>query len=186
MFTPFAVPAGVEQASPYAALALILVAGAAICAALDGWPARTALWVGLAGCLTGIGWLTIGETVAASNPGRTTVNLTVFQEIARAWETGSPHAWLNVIGNVAMFAPLGAILAALVNRGPLARVVMATVLAAGLSAAIEVFQFGWGRVADVDDVLLNTAGALGGALVVAAVVWVKGRVSGRRGRGVAV
>jgi glycopeptide antibiotics resistance protein len=42
--------------------------------------------------------------------------------------------------------------------------------AAGLSVLVEVTQYAVGRAADIDDVLLNTAGALIGALVARIVV----------------
>lgn len=71
----------------------------------------------------------------------------------------------NLIGNVAMFVPLGFLsvfaLGLTVSR--------ATGLSAALSLAIETVQFLLGnRWSDIDDLLLNTVGGLAGALAATA------------------
>ena len=66
----------------------------------------------------------------------------------------------NVVGNVAMFIPVGWLLAVFVGRR---RVLKAVVASVGLSTAIEVAQLFVGRFSDIDDVILNTTGALLGA-----------------------
>lgn len=66
----------------------------------------------------------------------------------------------NVVGNLAMFVPLGWLLALVVRRRPL---VVAAAVGFGLSLTIEVVQALIGRVADIDDVILNGSGAVLGA-----------------------
>ena len=68
-----------------------------------------------------------------------------------------------MIGNVVLFAPLGAVLRA---RG--AELGQATVRGLALSLAIELTQLGIpGRTTSVDDVLLNTLGVVVGYLLAA-------------------
>lgn len=175
------VPEAAEAASPYAFIAAALVLVAAVLGSMRGTGARVLLWLALLGCLAGIGWLTIGASTSFSNSGTSGVNLTLFQEIERALHSNSRIAWLNLIGNLAMFAPLGALLVALMRRLAVwVRVLVATMVAAALSAGIEYTQLALGRVADIDDILLNTVGALGGALVAAVVIGTVGAVRRRR------
>ena len=87
-------------------------------------------------------------------------------------------AWLNLAGNVAMFAPLGFLL-------PLAtrlRRLGATLACAAYSVFLELAQLALGRNLDVDDVWLNTTGGLLGAALAVAVLARWGRL-GDRGRG---
>lgn len=84
------------------------------------------------------------------------------------------RALLQAVFNVILFAPLGFFLRVLLRRG----VVLATVMGCGVSALIELTQLTgvWGtyrcayRVFDVDDLMLNTAGALLGSLAAIPVV----------------
>ena len=69
---------------------------------------------------------------------------------------------VNLVGNVVCFVPLGALLAAVLRRGTLA----ATAAGTAFCAVVEAVQYGLGRTADVDDVLLNGVGVALGALVV--------------------
>jgi glycopeptide antibiotics resistance protein len=70
---------------------------------------------------------------------------------------------LGVIGNVVLFAPLGAVLRV---RGVGLR--RTAVLGLVLSTAIELTQLGVpGRTTSVDDVLLNTLGIVAGSLLAA-------------------
>ena len=103
------------------------------------------------------------------------VNLSPFAFVDQLTSTlgqGSPlrnAALLQAGFNVVLFLPLGAFLRLLARRG----VVVATGAGLGVSALIEVTQLTgvWGlfpcayRVFDVDDLILNTAGALLGSLV---------------------
>lgn len=87
---------------------------------------------------------------------------------------------VNILGNVSMFVPLGwltTVLALHAARISLAHGLASGALAGlGLSLAIEVLQYFLGRASDVDDVLLNSAGALLGGTIGAALG------SARRGR----
>lgn len=175
------VPEAAEAASPYAFIALVLVLVASVLGAMRGTGARVLLWGALVACLTAIAWLTVGASGSLTNAGSAGVNLTLFQEIERAFRSDSRIAWLNLIGNLAMFAPLGAVLVALMRRlHVVLRVVVATFIAGLLSGAIETAQLVLGRVADIDDVLLNTLGAFGGAVVAAVIIGVANAVRRRR------
>lgn len=79
----------------------------------------------------------------------------------RAQLTGD-HALgvFNVLGNVAMFVPLGWLGVLVAERY---RFLAAVIAGVGLSAAIEVVQSFVGRIADIDDVILNGAGGVLGA-----------------------
>ncbi|MGZ4499066.1 MAG: VanZ family protein [Nocardioidaceae bacterium] len=79
---------------------------------------------------------------------------------------------VNILGNIVVFVPLGWLTAVLVLYAPsvgelrgLRRGALAGLV---LSLTIEMSQYFLGRAADVDDVLLNTAGAVLGATIGAA------------------
>jgi glycopeptide antibiotics resistance protein len=95
-----------------------------------------------------------------------TVQLTPLATIRLQLEGLSPElVVVNVLGNVAVFVPVGFFAAiALTDRHP-RPVLAATGLGAALSLLCEVLQWTSGaRSADVDDLLLNTVGAAVGAL----------------------
>ncbi|HEX8498149.1 MAG TPA: VanZ family protein [Actinomycetales bacterium] len=72
----------------------------------------------------------------------------------------------NIVGNVALFVPLG-----LLGAPALGWRSRRVVAGAGLlSVAIELSQMTTGRTADIDDVLLNTLGAVIGAVVTATMI----------------
>lgn len=73
----------------------------------------------------------------------------------------------NVLGNIVMFVPLGWLLAIAATRR---RLLLPIATGIGLSMAIEVTQAFIGRAPDIDDVLLNGAGAAAGALITALIV----------------
>ncbi|MDR1833489.1 MAG: VanZ family protein [Propionibacteriaceae bacterium] len=91
------------------------------------------------------------------------------------------RALLQVVFNVFLFMPLGGFLRLLARRG----VVLATAIGLVISALIETTQLTgiWGlypcpyRTFDVDDILLNTGGALIGSLLALPILWLLG--SGR-------
>lgn len=88
--------------------------------------------------------------------------------------TITSRATLQVVLNVALFVPFGMIARRYWNRGP----VVSILLGMGLSLLIEATQLTgvWGlyecsyRVADVDDVIANTAGAAIGVLLAPALL----------------
>ena len=129
-----------------------------------GWAALAALTI------TWVLWL-------ALRPGRAvdTLNLTPLYGSMRALRcllnacpaaAGSARLlFVNVLGNVAVFVPIGLSLAGALGPGSRVRQVWgALALGAGLSLVIELAQLGIpGRATDVDDLLFNTMGAALGA-----------------------
>lgn len=85
--------------------------------------------------------------------------LVPLQEITRTFKTGLDIQWLLLLGNVVMFMPLG-FFPALLWRGW--RWWKSLLVGCCASFAIEFTQFFIGRFTDIDDVILNTTGALVG------------------------
>jgi len=88
-----------------------------------------------------------------------TLNIIPFNSIIAGIRRGGWLFRVNVLGNILAFVPFGLLLPSWLSRFRSAtNVVLA---GAALSIAIELLQW-WGgtRVADVDDVILNTLGAL--------------------------
>ncbi|RJX39947.1 VanZ family protein [Paenibacillus pinisoli] len=87
-------------------------------------------------------------------------NLVLFQEISRSLQSFSSHDRYNLIGNVAIFMPLGILLGMMFARNKLAgmKVLLCAFL---LSLCLETAQllFMIGQF-DVDDLLLNTIGGM--------------------------
>lgn len=109
-------------------------------------------------------------TLLLSNPDAVdarALNLVPFREISRALRSEEAgYGVVNLWGNVLVFVPVG-MLALLAMRATVQRAGGKALAAGiGLSVAIEAAQYGIGRSADVDDVILN---ALGIALGVAGV-----------------
>ncbi|WP_084038827.1 VanZ family protein [Demequina sp. NBRC 110053] len=144
-------------------------------------PARTALlWLALVATVAVIAWLTVVPELRAGGTGSTGgVNLVPGTEIDRGLHSGAGGPRLNLVGNVIMFVPLGALVALLVRAGFFTRVLVATVIGALLSVGIEATQYAVGRVADVDDVILNAAGAFAGGVVAASLAAASSRSRSR-------
>lgn len=85
--------------------------------------------------------------------------LTPFQEIVRAWRTGLDFLWFMLWGNILMFLPLGFFPALLWRDWKWWKSLLVGFC---VSFTIELVQFFIGRYTDIDDVLLNTTGALAG------------------------
>lgn len=84
---------------------------------------------------------------------------------------------VNVLGNMALFFPLGLTLAGALGGSRRRRFAMAVGSAAALSVSIELVQLGLpSRTTDVDDVIFNTLGAAVGA---ATFLVLEGRFRGR-------
>ena len=83
--------------------------------------------------------------------------LTPLQEIRRALESMSYWLMFMLLGNIAMFVPIG-FFPALLWRGW--RWWKALLLGLLTSCTIESIQFFIGRSTDIDDVILNTTGAV--------------------------
>ncbi|WP_062465210.1 VanZ family protein [Demequina soli] len=170
-----------ESVLPIALVGGVLVLVAWGLGAIFGHGRRTALWAAMLTCLAVILWVTIGLTVVTHTGGSGGVNLTPGQEIRRALDTGAGGPRLNLVGNILLFVPLGTVAALMTRRGFVLRVLTGTALGFALSAAIESTQHLLGRVADVDDVILNTLGAFVGAFA-AALLLALGVGSGRSER----
>lgn len=84
-----------------------------------------------------------------------TLQLTPFQEIRRAFR--GPWVMFLMLANIGIFVPAGFLPALLWRRPRWWKSLLAGFCA---SCTIEFIQFFIGRSTDVDDVLLNTAGAL--------------------------
>ena len=85
--------------------------------------------------------------------------LTPFQEINRALRHMSYWLLFMLLGNIVMFMPVGFFPALLWRRW---RWWKSLLLGFSSSVTIEFIQFFIGRSTDIDDVILNTAGALAG------------------------
>ncbi|HEX6288405.1 MAG TPA: VanZ family protein [Herpetosiphonaceae bacterium] len=86
------------------------------------------------------------------------VNLIPFKSILAGIRRGGWLLNVNVLGNIAAFAPLGLLVPAVSRRASASGIVLCGLLT---STSIEVAQwFLARRVADVDDIILNVVGAL--------------------------
>ena len=85
--------------------------------------------------------------------------LTPFEEISRALNRRSYWLMFMLLGNIIMFMPIGFFPALLWRRWRWWKSLLAGLLS---SCAIEFTQFFIGRSTDIDDVILNTFGALAG------------------------
>lgn len=147
----------------YAPVAVAVLGGSLVVGAAAQGRARWLVWLALAASVGVILWLTL--VLVFGDGGGTGLNLTPFQEIRRALEGHGGAQNVNLVGNVLMFVPIGALVAWLARRW---RVLAATVAGGALSLGIELTQLSLGRVGDIDDIILNTAGALLGGILAAA------------------
>lgn len=93
-----------------------------------------------------------------------------FYTIARFIRRGGWPFVVNILGNLAAFVPLGFLLPLLRNRPTSYRWI--ALAGAGLSLTIEVLQLvSARRIFDVDDVILNTLGAVIGLALLRAARW---------------
>lgn len=86
----------------------------------------------------------------------TNVNLIPFRAFRSYWVSAIVR---NVCGNLAMFMPLGFLSSALFRNGTWKR---ALCIGLGMSLFIEFAQYFIMRASDIDDIILNTTGALCG------------------------
>jgi VanZ family protein len=119
----------------------------------------------LAAYALGLAWWTI----LLANPAQTAerhVNLVPFREIARSLSVlETRYGLLNLWGNVVAFVPVGVFGLLALRRGSRRAWLIALGAGTALSVVLEVAQYGVGRSADVDDVILNGIGVgLGVAL----------------------
>ncbi|MDE0571893.1 VanZ family protein [Demequina sp. B12] len=167
-------------ASPELAVALVAALVVLVLGVMRGRAARLALWMAVAFNVAAIVGVTLLLPGAAGESGTRYANLTPLQEIERGLENPGSGPWLNLVGNVAMFIPLGIAVACLIPGGFWRRLLTATGLGVVFTGAIEFLQFGLSRVADIDDIILNSTGAFMGAVVGAAVSVIVGSIRARR------
>ncbi|GAA3095216.1 VanZ family protein [Streptosporangium carneum] len=131
--------------------------------ARDGhpFPARTAaadvaMAVGTAPWI----WMILTPTTAGS-----TISLVPFRDLIILFQGPAVTVFVQVGGNLLVFAALGALLP--VRSARLASLTAVAGVAAGASCVVELLQYGLhlGRVSSVDDVMVNAAGAVLAAAV---------------------
>ncbi|GAE35728.1 VanZ family protein [Halalkalibacter akibai] len=118
-----------------------------------------------------------GASLGPAGPGGRNYNLIPFRSIYRiAVFSPTINDPLRIlVGNVILFMPLGFLLPTVWKKARR----FSFILLAGflLSLLIEVSQFLFThRVANVDDVILNTLGAMIGYLIFSCVFWLKKRI----------
>ena len=119
-------------------------------------------------------------------PGDTyAINLEPFRDLLRSVEFGQSVTIdiQNIVGNAAMFVPLGVAIAWVF---PGARLLLVLLVVVALSITIEVAQStpSVGRSSDITDVIMNTTGAAIGFVIGRAVLrWYRGREGGTYARG---
>ena len=130
-----------------------------------------------------IAWTILGMLVVAFygyNEGAARkLQLIPLQEFFTLDDGNDPYGGLGLlVGNVMLYVPIGLLVALRVPRWTLGQIAIG---AAAASAVIETLQYilPSGRVASVDDLILNVAGATLGALLAAGLARVAGS---RRGR----
>lgn len=121
-------------------------------------------------------WLLLGQRMDSldflADPGQSRYNLIPFQTIR--WYINLPqitqntyllrHGYINLLGNVLLFIPLGLLLPAVCK--PMKRFWCFLLTAAAGIVAIEVLQLLSGLgICDIDDLILNLVGALLGYLI---------------------
>lgn len=108
--------------------------------------------------------LSVDELVAKSRSGR--IVLTPFAGLA----TGGVKAWLGLILDVALFAPIG-MMVAWIARGNPGRWLVVLVLGLVISATIETLQFFvFTRYCDITDVIMGTVSVMAGWWVASALI----------------
>ncbi len=133
--------------------------------------ARAAVWVTLAVVMAGILVATVGLGLA-EHEGRSLRNGDPFETIRHDYRTGTISGAINLWGNVLLFMPLGACIAWLARGFSLVRILWAVTIGGMFSACIEITQLTQERMTDIDDVILNTSGALLGAVAMLTVIGV--------------
>lgn len=93
------------------------------------------------------------------NRGYDRINLIPFKEIDRALNQGGSFFIVNIIGNIAVFAPISFYMALLYNNAGIFKCVSVTALC---SIFVEICQIPQDRATDIDDVILNTIGGFVG------------------------
>lgn len=90
-----------------------------------------------------------------------TNNFVPFHEIMR-YEFGSSYFIHNILGNIIMFIPFGFFVSCIMKTKKPFSILIVTVVT---SVVIEYTQLMIGRTFDVDDIILNIIGSVGGYLI---------------------
>lgn len=90
-----------------------------------------------------------------------TNNFVPFKEIFR-YDIGSAKFIKNIVGNIIMFIPYGFFASYFLKNRKFSTIGILAIIA---SLTIEIVQLNIGRVFDIDDVILNTIGAIIGYLL---------------------
>jgi hypothetical protein len=145
----------------YATVVLLLLGGLAITAAIQGRAGRHTRRVSRLNVALAASVVTILAITLPPTRGDHEIHRRPFADIVDAFSPPlHPVLVVNVLGNLALFAPLGAVLR-------LRNVALRNVAVAGflLSSLVELAQLAIpGRTTAVDDVICNTAGAVLGYL----------------------
>ena len=96
-------------------------------------------------------------------------NLVPFTEIFR-YKVGSEMFLYNVVGNIVMFVPFGYFVSSYMKASKVSHILVVSVIS---SLIVELVQYKIGRSFDVDDILLNVAGAIVGFLLYIALCAIK-------------
>lgn len=120
--------------------------------------------------LVGVGsitmnWYSLALSVASGNFGAdfSSINLVPFRQIFAYGGLSDGFAVMNLLGNILLFVPVGFLVVLLwQQRQPL---VAGALVALAFSLLIEFVQLFSLRGTDIDDVILNTAGGLVGAVI---------------------
>ncbi len=96
-------------------------------------------------------------------------NLVPFTEIFR-YEIGSEAFLMNVVGNIVIFIPFGYLISTYIKPKRILPILVVSVIS---SATVEFVQLCVGRSFDVDDIILNSLGAIIGFLIYVALNAIK-------------
>ncbi len=105
-------------------------------------------------------------------------NLVPFTEIFR-YRIGSSSFYFNVVGNIVLFIPFGYFISTYIKPNRILPILIVSVIS---SATVEFVQLCIGRSFDVDDILLNTVGAICGFLLYVALNAIKKYLPGIFGK----
>lgn len=100
------------------------------------------------------------------------VNLTPFKEMTR-YRVGSTLFVYNVIGNIALFIPYGYFISDTIKAKKVHHILIPALIT---SLTAEIIQYKIGRAFDVDDVILNVAGAIIGLLIYISIQKIKDKL----------
>ena len=96
-------------------------------------------------------------------------NLVPFTEIFR-YKIGSEAFLMNVVGNIVIFIPFGYLISTYIKPKRILPILIVSVVS---SATVEFVQLCIGRSFDVDDIILNSLGAIIGFLIYVALNAIK-------------